>query len=150
MQDGEASPNPVGYPQEVKGASGKNKLKNKATTSTQSGITFTINDDKTIKVDGTYSTTIYFQLTNDQKISPNTQYTLSGAFSPSCRLRLREYDSSNNNLSEYWDTGFGMTFVSKINTDHINVQIVVYASQTNAIVSPQLEERKRSYSISTF
>ena len=118
---------------------GKNKLENKATTSTQGGITFTINEDKSVKVNGTLSSASeFFPLNANQPIQPSTEYILNGAGGPSCRLRVREYDSNNNNLSEYFDQSLGVTFTSKSNADHINVQIVVYGNQTNVMVYPML------------
>ena len=52
---------------------------------------------------GTFSQNAYLTLNNAFTLTPNTQYILSGAYSPSARLRLREFDSSNTQLSEYFD-----------------------------------------------
>ena len=131
----------MGYGQtSQKSYEGYNLLEITAASGTSGGLTFTINENKSVTVNGTQTTTAYFPLTSTGNIDTNTEYTLHGAYGPSCRLRLREYDSSNNNLSEYYDSGSGITFTSKADVDHINVQIVVYASQNNVICYPMLEK----------
>ena len=96
-----------------------------------------------ITSEGTYTEITYFSLTNTQKIEPNTIYTLSGAYNSSARLRLREYDANGNNLSEYFDQGYGVTFVSNPNVTNINVQIVFYAQNDDAIFYPMLEKNNQ-------
>lgn len=131
---------------------GKNKLDlTSFTTTTQSGIiltpTFNGNELLYITSSGTFSSTTYILLTNTLTIQPSTSYTLSGGYGASARLRLREYDSSNNQLSEYFDQGSGVTFTSKSNVDHVNVQVVFYA-QNNVKFYPML--RLSSISDSTY
>lgn len=125
--------------------SGKNILNlSSFSRTTVSGITLTPNfvGNKLISIttSGTFSQQAYLTLTNTQKVQPNTTYVLSGGYSPSARLRLREYDSNNTQLSEYFDSGNGISFTSKSNVEHINIQVVFYASNPNAIFYPQLEK----------
>ncbi len=113
---------------------GKNKLDlSNFTTQTSQGITLTPTFEngllQYITSSGTYSgTPTYITLINTQDISASTQYILSGAYSASARLRLREFNSNNTQLSEYFDTGSGVSFTTKANVDHIIVQCVFYAT----------------------
>lgn len=113
---------------------GKNLLNlNNFTTTSQSGITLTptfVNGKLLyITSSGSYSGTVtYITLINTTKIKPSTQYRLSGAYSGSARLRLREFDSNNTQLSEYFDEGNGVNFTTKSNVHHIIVQCVFYAT----------------------
>lgn len=58
-------------------AVGKNLLNNVRYTTTQDGVTFTVNDDKTVEINGTAEQDIYFYLTDDTMLVPGT-YRLSG------------------------------------------------------------------------
>lgn len=113
---------------------GKNLLDlSSFTTTTQSGITLTptFKNGELLYItsSGIYGGTVtYITLINTQDISPNTQYILSGAYSGSARLRLREFDSNNTQLSEYFDEGSSVSFTTKSNVDHIIVQCVFYAT----------------------
>lgn len=69
-------------------------------------------------------------MTNSLHLEPNKQYFLSGAYSASARLRLREYSSGGSNLSEYFDSGSGISFTTKSNVSYVNVQIVFYAQNS--------------------
>lgn len=52
-----------GYSSPWVGGAGKNKLQNTATTKTENGITFTVNFDGTVTVNGTATATTYLQFT---------------------------------------------------------------------------------------
>lgn len=92
-----ASPNPE-YPQEINGLAkdgaievktcGKNLLKNTATTQTVSGVTFTVNDDKSITANGTATGEIYISV-GDFKPKPNKAYIFTS-------------NSKTLSNSEYW------------------------------------------------
>ena len=123
--------------------SGKNllDLSNFATTSS-SGITLTPTFENGellyITSSGTYGGSATFFLLNEiYNLSPNTQYTLSGAYSGSARIRLKEFDNNGTNLSEYYDQGSGVTFTTNSNVYRVNVQIVFYA-QNNVKFYPMI------------
>ena len=74
------------------------------------GVTFTVNDDETVTVNGTATNNIYFTLCRNADLPSNTDLILTGT----------PYDASNNNdfSMTYWksgemqrvDTGRGITF----------------------------------------
>ena len=148
--NGIPSPNPD-YPQDIKVVTGENNiivrgknlldLRNFETT-TQSGITLTpvFDDDKLLYIEssGTFSTTPYILLTNNLHLKPNTKYTLSGGYSASARLRLREFNQNGTRLSEYFDSGSGVTFTTNANVATVNIQVIFYA-QNNVKFYPQVE-----------
>lgn len=71
------SPNPD-YPQEIEVIDGVNLLENKAITQTINGVTFTVNEDGSIMVNGTATANITFKINN--KINPKeiSNYILRG------------------------------------------------------------------------
>lgn len=132
------------YVDKLKRAEGKNLLDLSAfTTTTSNGITVTPiksnNNVNYLESSGTYSQTTYITLTNNLHLEPNTKYFLSGGYGPSARLRLREYSSGGSNLSEYFDSGSGISFTTKSNVSYVNVQIVFYA-QNNVKFYPMVTE----------
>ena len=60
--------------------SGKNLLENKATTQTINGITFTVNEDKSVTVNGTATAKLALNINTNIKI-PNGTYIMSGCVS---------------------------------------------------------------------
>ena len=123
------------------------------TTQTSNGITVTptFENGKLLYLtsSGTYSTPTYIALTNNLTLQPNTQYILTGAYSGSARLRLREFDSNNTQLSEYYDAGSGVSFTTNSNVAKVNVQIVFYATN-NVKFYPQIEKGSKANSYTPY
>lgn len=83
---GVASPNPV-YPQNINSSNvqtikvtGKNQLKNIGTTITTQGITFTVNEDKSVTANGTATGSAYFTV-GQITLKPNQSYNFSSGVS---------------------------------------------------------------------
>jgi hypothetical protein len=76
---------------------GKNLLKNTATTATQKGVTFTVNEDKSITVKGTATGIVYFEVGRMKPIA-NQSYTFSHAVSwdGDAQCYLEGVDGSSN------------------------------------------------------
>ena len=81
---GKPSPSPE-WPQEIESVEnanvkvyGKNLLENTRTTVTQDGVTFTVNVDKSITLNGTATQGIYFDICTNTVLEPGT-YTMSGS-----------------------------------------------------------------------
>ena len=81
---GMAAPNPD-YPQEIKSVvvsevktHGKNLLNTIITSQTVNGVTFTVNDDKSVTVNGTATDTCIIPLTPSGLVFPSETYILSG------------------------------------------------------------------------
>ena len=151
MQDGEASPNPVGYPQEVKVARGKNKYDNNNIE--QGAINAMIGS--TYEVCKTDNNT-RIRCINLMPISKNTNYTIS--FNSSYNVVVQPFDDSGR-LVDIPNTNYGQwkstTFT--INTNNIGYIAIAIRKANEANITPseisnvylQLEERKYSYSIFT-
>ncbi len=56
----------------------KNLLKNTAVTAIQSGVTFTVNEDKSVTLNGTATSSTWFKLSTDNKISAGMYKITSG------------------------------------------------------------------------
>lgn len=122
----------------------KNKCFTDAKTSTQGGITFTKKDDGIWNVNGTYSTTTFFNLNTELFVlEANTTYTMSGAINSGCRLRIRGWSDeafTSQILDEKYDAGSGVTFTTPNQKCYCRVQIVVYATQNNSVIKPMMNE----------
>lgn len=138
---GKASPNPD-YPQEIKSVSisgmkthGKNLLKNEATSNTVYGITLTVNDDGTVKVNGTATDAVYLNVKNDFAFEKDKSYTLSG-----CPVggSATTYSIYINGKSSH-DYGNGVTYAEKEGS-MANVVIVIRKGTTvnNLVFKPML------------
>lgn len=68
------------YPQKIKSVKGKNLLKNTATSKNAGGITFTVNNDGSVKVNGTNTNTgqVDFRITEEHDILNAGNYIFSG------------------------------------------------------------------------
>ena len=103
---GIASPNPD-YPQEIKGLGdggtievktcGKNLLKNTATTKTMGGVTFTVNEDKTITLNGTATTDLNYvfnwNIDATKKSVLASIHKISGSASSDSNISFFAFDS---------------------------------------------------------
>ena len=119
---------------------GKNLLNVDRNTTTQNGLVFTINEDKTILVTGTFSSTTYFNLHSGKyPIEANTTYTLGGTVSSSARLRIRLFDSNQTQTREqYLQSTSGYTFTTANNEAYYDVFIVMYALSSPVLFKPML------------
>lgn len=149
-----ASPNP-NYPQEIQSAtgtqkvvvSGKNKLPNEQTTQTINGITFTINNDKSVTMNGTATATtdLYFAGTSNQYVDLDLNagiHTLSGCTSGSgTTYMLFAVQNRNGTLSYYQNQTTGINITTQ-EEDTFRIFIRVLSGQTvnNVTIYPQLEQ----------
>ena len=97
-----------GYDKPWVGGAGKNKLKVTATSTTVSGVTFTVNSDGTVKVNGTATDTVIFRLSSDISLTQGADYKFNGCTTDTfnCRLDLtgnttssESYTNINNDTS---------------------------------------------------
>lgn len=142
-EDYGVSPSPD-YPSEIECVKGKNLLLNNLSTITINGVTATVNDDKTVNVDGTNSSTsiITFRINTTLTLSAGT-YKLSGCPSGGARTtyRLAVQDSSWNVLAT--DTGNGNTFtLSSETTVKVSIYIQGSYSSNNLLFKPMISLEK--------
>lgn len=106
---GYASPSP-NWEQEVKYVRGKNRLNNTLTNKTQQGIEFIVNEDKTIKANGTATGTSGIVIGQVQ-LTANETYTLSGCASNGGSGKYTLSVSPNGETTRLVDdTGSGATY----------------------------------------
>lgn len=117
----------------------KNLLKNNAVTKTVSGITFTVNDDKSITVNGTNSTSNYVNLIVFQGELETGTYILSGAVSDVFRIRLGLGTTDVYGTYISVDKGDGYTFtVTEKAIYTVTCQIASGKTASNVIFKPML------------
>ena len=120
----------------------KNKLKLNATSQTINGVTFTVNDDQTITLNGTASaTTTYVLVPNANAILiPDGDYILSGCpdGGGTTTYDLRWYLYSTNKSA--YDMGSGASVVKDGNTTASNIAIIIKSGITvnNITFKPML------------
>ena len=120
-----ASPNPY-YPQEIEGVgnydeesgkyivpvktSGKNLLQTTATSTTVNGITFTVNDDRSVTVKGTATNSAALHLNNSvRELFENGNYIISGG-ATSIEVMAWLYDANKAYIRPAYSTGTEATF----------------------------------------
>ena len=134
-QDGTPTPdNPV----EVRVARGRNLLPNNAVTQTVSGVTLTVNDDKSITVNGTASSTI--DLTIGTMELHGGSYVLSGcpsggAWSIYC-LQLTDNPVTTN---KGIDTGSGIAITLDEGSYNVRLHVASGQNVSGLTFKPQLE-----------
>jgi hypothetical protein len=120
---------------------GKNLLPNNATSQTINGITFTVNEDKTIKINGTASArTVFYMADNVNKTISAGTYTLSadksdGVSSVEVRVEV-------NGRNQYWNSSISPTTKTISQSGTIKATYIIIengAQLNNAIYKPQLE-----------
>ena len=118
----------------------KNLLKNTASTKTVSGITFTVNDDKSVTANGTNSTSNYANIIVFKGELEAGAYTLTGAVSDAFRIRLgvgTTEDGYGNYVSV--DKGNGYTFtVAEKALYIVTCQVESGKTASNVIFKPML------------
>lgn len=118
--------------------SGKNQLKNIATTQTIRGITFTVNEDKSVTVNGTATETITFVLASSIKITEQMKLYGCPSTGANGRLVLQGVKGISSAGGSVLDIGAGVNIPADFET--VTVRIMVYANMTinNEIFYPML------------
>ena len=118
----------------------KNLLKNTAKTSTKSGVTFTVNDDKSVTANGTNSTSNYANIIVFKGELKAGTYTLTGAVSDAFRIRLGMGTSADGYGSYVGvDRGNGYTFtVAEKALYTVTCQVESGKTASNVIFKPML------------
>lgn len=125
-------------------ASNKNILGNKAVTTTIDGVTFTINDDKSLTLNGTSTAAIEFildgSLTNTEMlflIKENTNYIKSG-LTDNVSLNLYNYDGTDTTLVSNGGNGaINLSTGSIITCSSLSIAIGV--TFEDVTIYPQIE-----------
>lgn len=123
----------------------KNLLKNTAVSKTINGVDFTVNEDKTVTVNGTASEQTPFIIANTSWLKdniPSGRYTLSGCPAGGSTSTYRFYAYKGNGTASYTDVGNGITgeFNYSSSNTPANIAIVIGAGVTvnNLIFKPML------------
>lgn len=117
----------------------KNLLKNTAKTSTIGGVTFTVNADKSVTVNGTNSTSNYVNLIVFQGELETGTYILSGAVSDVFRIRLGLGTTDVYGSYVGVDRGNGYTFIVTEKAIYtVTCQIASGKTASNVIFKPML------------
>ena len=137
---GAPSPSPS-YPQEIRRVTGRNLLRNTATSQTVNGVTFTVNADGSVTVNGTVSSGVSstsLQICLATTYAAGT-YTLSGCPKGGSGSTYR-IDARNGTSVIDYDNGTNATFSLSEATD-VNFMIRIGSGYTanNLVFKPQLE-----------
>lgn len=112
-------------------------------TTTINGVTFTVNNDGTVNVNGTATTRIDFILSKYISVTVGDSYFLSGCPSggASAKFIMLLYDGTNG----YADIGAGYKVVAKSN--NFSVSIIIYEGVTvnNLVFKPMLNVGETAY-----
>ena len=104
---------------------GKNLLNNTAQSTTNNGITFTVNDDGSITVNGTATANTYL-VVGSVSLAGGTAYALNGCPTGGGNSTYRLYWQG---VTGNYDEGNGTTYTPPTTTD-INIRIVIYNGAT--------------------
>ena len=118
----------------------KNLLKVTASTQTKNGITFTVNSDGTITVNGTATADAVFYLADYQKLVYGTKYILSGCPEGGSATKYRLYIMSRTDWSlTAADVGNSTLFTAS-DSEYFSVRLTVYNGTTvnNLIFKPMI------------
>lgn len=122
----------------------KNMLQNTATTATISGVTFTVNDDKSITMNGTASQQIVFVIYNGAPSTEmiNSQLLLSGCDDGSMETYRLVLQNATNGFTTIGNNDGGDDALVNITSDIKTIRciIIVYAGITvnNVTIYPML------------
>lgn len=149
---GQPSPNPD-YPQEIVNVKSKNLLPNNATSQTTNGVTFTVNNDKTITANGTSTaiTDLYMVGSANEYVDlgvPTGNYILKGC--PVGRntgtYMLYAVQKRGDELSYYQETGYGLTIpIESGDTFRIFIRILSGKKVSNVLYKPMLSKNNGNY-----
>lgn len=147
VQAGSGTPSPTnvrtisGFTECTVTDNGKNLLNNVATSQTITGVTFTVNSDKSVNVNTPSPVTEAFtQLTLGViTLKANTSYTLSGCPSGGGGTSYRLYIIGNSTFPQVLDDGSGATFTPSEDVT-TEVRIIVYrgATVSNKVFYPMI------------
>lgn len=118
----------------------KNLFKNIATTETLNGVTFTVYDDGTVKVNGTASAVTEKKVSEKlgSFLTDGQQYILNGCPANGSDSTYKLYDgSSNDNWNDYGD-GVTVTYSSSLANKSIYIRIANGATVSNLTFKPML------------
>lgn len=141
---GFASPNPD-FPSEIKNVEGaRNLLPNIATTTTKNGVTFTINEDKSITLNGTATAGININLNYQEgyysSLISGKTYTLNLTNNNGLYVRLAKV-SDNTNLMTFDTPTTKKTFVSSYTGDtFVYLAILNGTTFDNLTIYPMFNE----------
>lgn len=117
----------------------KNLLLNKATTQTVNGVTFTVNTDGTVLVDGTATATIQFELNPSVYVGTGNKIIISGCPNVdseyNIRLRLTE-----ENTPTYVIDDIGESVTYEATADKYGCRIIIFNGYTanNILFKPMI------------
>lgn len=142
------SPNPD-YPQEIKAVvnpkvivMGKNLLKVTAQTKTINGVTFTVNEDGTVKVNGTATALTSFSLTSGSVentfVGKKVVGCPSGGSTESYTLAIAYYNSDKQLQTEEFETYSNSIIIKDYVRMSPNIRIQSGATVNNLIFKPML------------
>ena len=106
---------------------GKNLLDNNGTSATKNGVTYTINPDKSITLNGTSTQAFIFDIDNGRTLDAGTYILSLEGRIQGCGIylyvnqTLKTYVSSNNS-SDNWKTNFTLDSTTTFNEIRIDVQ----------------------------
>lgn len=112
----------------------KNLLLNTATTRTTSGVTFTVNTDGTVNVNGTATADAYLIINNFNFVA--NQYTLSGCPSGGS---TSTYALMLVGRPAESDTGSGRTVTQTVNNQAVGIFVKSGVTVTNLLFKPMIE-----------
>lgn len=140
-QEGTPSPD---YPSEIENVKGKNLLKSIDSSQIINGITFTLNEDKSITVNGTATAnaliTVYGEwngTTIYQKLNPDKYYTISGSTNSNIQIFTR---ITNGSTITSHTPQTNPTFTGQTGIVNYFIQVLSGAVCDNITIKPQLEE----------
>lgn len=125
----------------VKGKSRKTKnlLEITATTQTVNGVTFTVNSDGTVKVNGTASDEIYFKLTAALgTFLIAGSYHLSGCPQNGSATTYMIYDGTQNDNWNDTGNGVDVTYTDSLSSKYIYIKIMPGVTLNNQIFKPMI------------
>ena len=137
---GQPSPSPD-YPQEINSiegslefdCKGKNLLNNTLTSGTRNGITYTVNEDKSVTLNGTATTITWLILNNSITLSEGT-YTMSqGNDNNNVRMFC-------NALNGYTQNGVRTATLTEEKTSDVSVNIPEGTTVSNLTIYPMIKE----------
>ena len=141
------------YPSEIENVKGKNLLPNNATSQTMNGVTFTVNNDKTILVNGTSTavTDLYMVGAANEYVDlgvPTGNYIISGCpvGGNASTYMLYAVQKRGDKLSYYQEIGNGLTInVEAGDTFRIFIRILSGKEVANALYKPMLSKNGGNY-----
>lgn len=115
---------------------GKNLIRPQGTSSTTlNGVTFTVNSDGSVNVNGTASANTYYLIGIAYLVS-GISYVLSGGINASKRMQLTDYPVVNN---KGFDNGSGLTFTAETGVNYgVRIFIASGTSVSNETLYPMI------------